>query len=368
MIRPGISYRVADYNDSKYVNAATKEGLWSGDATSVTQAISLRIEYKMMDDKLRLIASGRLDKFNYPAKIYFPYQLAATYKINENNQVRISGGSAYRTPLLIDLYSNLDLTGPYPLTSPTQTYLIQIRGNKNIRLLNSNMLSAGYRAKIDDKVAVDIEAFYSVSRDFSNVVFESGKFDSTAPVAFSGLADFTNITLQVQRYGSTISVDYYMNKWQFKPYITVQQSNLLDYSPYTNSPLAPALPSNNNNPAVYNLYSNKGTKIGHKATPSYYGGAFINYRHNQKLNINLNAYFYGSQTQLESNNLTYKDGMRGVENIKPKLILNGVVSYDILKKLNIFANFRNILNDQSVEFYKGDAPAFMVLGGAHFEF
>ncbi len=366
-IRPGISYRVADYNDSRYVNTAIREGLWNGDARSTTTSASLRLEYLMMNSKLRLIASGRLDKFNYPDKLYVPYQLAATYRINERNLLRVSGGTAYRAPLLIDVFTNLDLTGSFPITSPSQQYVFQLRGNKNIRLLSSSMISVGYRHKMDGKIELDMEAFYSMTKDFSDLITESGKIDSAAPISFSGLIDINNLTVRLQRFGGTVSFSYYSGKWQFRPFVTIQQSYLLDYSQYTNSPQSFPSSSNNNNPAVYNINSGMGSRIGNKRAPAYFGGAYINYQHNDKLNVNVNAYFYGAQTQLESKNLSYKDGQRGVENMDPKLVLNAGISYNILKKLNLFANFRNCLDDRSVEFYKGDATALMVFGGFHFE-
>ncbi len=367
-IRPGISYRIADYNDSRYVNTNIKEGLWNGDARSVTTSASLRLEYLMMHDKLRLIASGRLDKFNYPDKLYTPYQLAATYKINDNNLLRISGGTAYRTPLLIDLFTNLDLTGPFPVTSPTQTYLFQLRGNKDIRLLSTSMVSIGYRHKTDNKMELDIEGYYSMTKHFSDLITGTERIDSAAPVSLTGLIEITNLAVRVQVFGSTISLTYYAGKWQFKPFITVQQSYLLDYSPYANTAQAFPAPSNNNNPAVYNLNSNSGTVVNNTRAPAYFGGAYINYQLNDRLNINVNGYFYAAQTELESDNLTYKDGQRGVQNMNPKLILNAVIGYNLTRKLNIFANFQNCLNDQSVEFYKGDATAFMAFGGFHFAF
>jgi iron complex outermembrane receptor protein len=321
-----------------------------------------------MNDKLRLIASGRLDKFNYPDKLYTPYQLAATYKINDDNLLRISGGTAYRTPLLIDLFTNLDLTGPFPVTSPTQTYLFELEGNKNIRLLSTSMVSLGYRHKMDSKLELDIEGYYSMTKNFSDLISGADKIDSTAPVAFTGLIEITNLTVRLQLFGSTISLNYYTGKWQFRPYITIQQSYLLDYSPYANTPQSFPSPSNNNNPALYNLYSNSGTRIDNKAAPAYFGGAYINYEASDNLNINVNGYFYAAQTELESDNLTYKDGQRGVQNMNPKLILNAVIGYNLTRKLNIFANFQNCLNDKSVEFYKGDATAFMAFVGFHFAF
>jgi iron complex outermembrane receptor protein len=153
-LTPGIMYRRAVYDDSKYVNTTENEGFWSGRALSETKAVSVRADYKLFDQRLRLVGGGRADKFNYPAKTYFSYQLAATYKINDRNLVRVVHSKANRTPLIIDLFSNLDLTGAL---NANQTFLLEIRGNKNIRLLTSNLLGAGYRVKPTDNLELDLE-------------------------------------------------------------------------------------------------------------------------------------------------------------------------------------------------------------------
>lgn len=366
VIIPGIMYRTATYDDSKYVNTSIHEGLWSGQATTETKAAYLRFDYRMLDKKLRLIAAGRIDKFNYPDKAYFSYQLAATYKIDQNNLVRIVQARANRTPLLIDLFSNLDITGPLP-TLPGHQFLLQIRGDKNIRLLTSDLTGMGYRSKINENLAIDLELFYNRVKDFSDLVVESATTDTSAPVAFTALVDINNLTVRAHQLGATLTIDYADGPWEIKPFITVQHTNLLDYSPYANSPAAPPTASNKFNPAVYNLYSNAGTTIDHQATPTLYGGCYINWKANDKLNCNVNAYFFSDQTQLEANNLTYHDGSRGVENVDTKLLLNAVIQYKVLKQLTAMANFRNCLNARGREFYKGDAPAFMALAGLNFE-
>jgi iron complex outermembrane receptor protein len=363
-LTPGIIFRRAVYDDSKYVNTSLKEGFWSGRAESRTKAVSLRADYKMFKQKLRLVAGGRADQFNYPDKTYFSYQLAATYKINDRNLIRVVHSRANRAPLLIDLFSNLDLTGPL---NANQTYLLEVRGNKNIKLLSSTLFEAGYRIQPTDNLKFDLELFTTKTRNFSYTIFESGTFNPTGPVGFHGLLELNNITVYAKQWGGTLAASIIAGPLQFRSHITLQKTLLYDYSIYANSPVAPPLPSNNNNPALYNIYSGMGTKIKHKATPSCYGGASINWKPSEKLNINVNPWFYSRQTQLHSSNLTYNDGIRGVEHIKGKIMLNAAISYLITENLTLSLSGRNCFNNRSREFYKTDAPAFMIFGGAHFE-
>jgi iron complex outermembrane recepter protein len=366
-LTPGLMYRLAVYDDTKYIDEIKREGFWSGKARTECKAVSLRGDYRLFDDKLRITAAGRLDEFNYPVKTYFSYEMAATYKIDQHNLVRISEGRANRTPLLIDLYSDLDLTGPFPITNPNQTYLLQIRGNKNIRLLTSDMLTLGYRTVLKENLSIDLEVFYAKTKDFSNAIFQSGAYDSTGPVSFTGLLQFDNIAVHTEQYGTTITVDYTPGKWQIKPYITIQQTTLFDYSPYNNSANAPPLSSNNYNPGVYNTNWGIGTKMNHQATPTWFGGLYTNYTVNKKLNLNLNAYALSTYTQLESDNLTYHSGTRGIEQVPTIFLVNLAGIYKVNQHLNVSVNLRNILNDGEVEFYKGDAPGFMIFGGLSFQ-
>ena len=363
-LTPGIMYRRAVYDDSKYVNTAIKEGLWSGKAESVTKAVSLRADYKLFNQKLRVVGGGRADMFNYPDKTYYSYQLAATYKFNDRNLIRVVHSKANRTPLIIDLFSNLDITGPL---NASQTYLLEVRGNKNIKLLTSGMFEAGYRMQVTDNLQFDLELYTTTTRNFSYTIFESGAFNASGPVGFSGLLDLNNIAVYTKQWGGTLEANYVAGSWQIRPFVTLQKTMLYDYSPYANSPQAPPIPADNNNPSMYNIYSGIGTKIKHRATPACYGGAYINWKACSRLNVNLNPWFYSNQTQLESSNLTYKDGLRGVENIKGKLMMNAAVLYTIKNKFTLTLTCRNCFNNKSREFYRADAPALMVFGGVNVE-
>jgi iron complex outermembrane receptor protein len=366
-LRPGVIYRLAIYDDNQYVDVSKKEGLWNGQARTETKAASLYADYRMAKDKLRLVGAARFDDFNYPSKNYLSYQVATTYKLNENNLLRLYYGRSYRTPLLIDLFSNLDITGPFNLKNPPQTFVYQIRGNKDIRLLRSDMITAGYRSKLRDDLQLNLSFSRITARDFSDLVTKSGSIDSTGPVSLTALVQLDNLTLHTEQYTGTASLTFVRKKWQVTPFITVQQTWLHDYSPYNYAPTAPLLLTGGLDATKFNIYSNSGTKIKHLATPTYYGGFYVNWMPTEKINVNVNSYFFGEQTQLESSNKTYNDQKRGVENIEGKLLLNAVVSYKPIKSLTLSANFRNCLNSTSREFYRADETAFMFFGCAYFE-
>jgi iron complex outermembrane recepter protein len=356
LITPGINYRQAWYDDTKYVDEAKREGLFSGRVRSITSAGTLRIDYKLFKDKLRIVAGGRADAFNHPSKTYLSYQLAGTYLISNNHLIRAVQSRANRAPLIIDLFSNFDLVSP--------GVMVEVGGNENIKLLTSEMTEIGYRGKIKEALLIDLEAFRTVSKDFSDLIFESGTFGSSGLTA---LYDINNLTISTEQIGAILELELLAKRWHFRPYVTLQKTTLRDYSPYNNTASVPPT-ATNPDPITNNLYSGIGTKMKHIGTPTWYGGMYINWQPVEKLNINLNPYFWSEHTQLSSDNLTYHDGERGVQKINAKVIMNAAISYSIAKRLTGSLSFRNLLNDTSREFYKADNTSLMVFAGANFKF
>lgn len=353
-IRPSFNFREATYDDSKYIVMSLHNGLFSGKVQSVTTAASLRLDYKLFKEKLRLTGAGRVDWFNYPTTPYFSYQLTGTYKINENNLVRVVQARSNRTPLLIDLFSDLNVVSPGTF--------VQLRGNTNIKLLTSDMTEVGFRSNVNNMAEVDVEVFHTITKNFSDLVLESASF---GPNGFTASYDINNLTVSAEEFGTTLSINFLAKKWEFRPFMTVQATTLRDYSPYNNTANVPALPSNPD-PIHNNLNSGLGTRINHKGTPTAYGGAYINWKPTKRLNINFNPYYWTEQTQYASANVSYMDGQRGVQVINAKLLWNMCFAYTVEKRLTFSCSIRNLLNDTSKEFYKADSPTLMVYGGASF--
>jgi outer membrane receptor protein involved in Fe transport len=122
------------------------------------------------------------------------------------------------------------------------------------------------------------------------------------------------------------------------------------------------------NPQQNNIYSGMGSEMTMKNVPSVYGGMTVNYMASSKWNVNLNAYYLSKQTIYHSTYFLFNDGVRGVDHIKGKCIVNANVSYKLMDRLQVNANFKNVLNNTSREYYKTDEVPFMFLAGIHFQF
>lgn len=362
-LKPGYNFRKAVYDDTKYWDASKREGIISGSEEIVTNAGSLRTEFKLLKDKLRFFGGVRIDKFNYPEKAYFSYQAATTYSINDKNLVRLVVSQAPRSPFIYDTYLNLTQESVMPTPFGPMPLLAVVNGDKNLKLVTSRMIEVGYRSKIADNLQVDLDIFRTVTTNYTALI--QGKTDvTTMPV--TTYVSVKNLPMEVHQLGATIAVNTVIDKFQFKPFVTIQNTQLKNFSPYNNS--ADAMPSPGNPQPDLNNYEN-GKDQKHQFTPGIYGGAFMNYQLTSKLNINLSPYFYSSQVYLNKDQASYPNDPeeRGVGRIDSKLILNGRVSYKIMKQLDLFVSGKNLLGDTSREYYKSDNIGVNVLGGLHFQ-
>lgn len=362
VITPGFSYRRAIYDDRKYIDEAARAGLFNAKVESNTISALLRADAKLFKEKMRLLAAARMDRFNAPKKLYFSWEFAVTYKVNDRHMLRIVESRANQAPLLLNNFYNLSVPFFVPSIGPGT---IQLLGNTDLKLLTTDMLEVGYRGKVRDNLEIDIEIFGSSTKNFANQVFWNV---DTSATGTDFLYRFENLPLIARQIGGTLSVTYVMGRFQFRPFITVQQTTLFNYSPYAVSPNAPETIFFSQNVDTNNYNSGIGTQMKHRATPAVFGGAYINIEIVKNLNLNLNPYFMSGGTQLEAANLSFGDGKRGVENIRAKFIMNIVASYTLFNKLTFFMNFKNCFSDKTREFYRGDIPGFKVSGGANFEF
>ncbi|MBC7923871.1 MAG: hypothetical protein H7Z75_22585, partial [Ferruginibacter sp.] len=178
-----------------------------------------------------------------------------------------------------------------------------------------------------------------------------------------------NLPLVVHQWGTTWSVNYVAKRFQVKPFITFQNTTLLNYSKYSNTDNARAGAANGNDPQQNNINSGKGTEIDHQFTPRVYGGASVNYQISQKIDFNLNPYYYSKHTFYHADHLLSDDKIiRGVGNIRSKLILNAKLSYSPVKAATVFVSAKNLLNDRSQEYYNTDRMGSRVLAGVNFQY
>jgi iron complex outermembrane receptor protein len=357
-IKPGLNFRNAVYDDSKYADISKQEGFINGKKSLSNIAGSLRAEYNPID-VFKIIAATRIDKYNFPDKIYTSYQFASSYKITNNNLIRAVYSRSFRGPTFYDIYNTQSIPvgdinlGP-GFSLPGYAVLA---GNKKIHLLKIDLIEIGYRTRITENFHIDADAFVQYSSDYSQPI---GGVNAPSPdfTRVNIPQDIQNVPLSATQTGITISANWVISKFQFKPFITFQQTQLKGVSRYRNSELSDSLKNYKNTYDTANLH-----------TPTAYGGFYLNYAINKVVNFNLTGYYFSAQTysNLFSN---FDPDLRpnGVQQIDGKLILNAKLSYKPIQQLEIFTSLRNALNQTSFEFAQTDKTNMVVLFGASFNY
>lgn len=376
-LRPGISYQHVNYNDSDYLPSAdSKNGYINGEAILSNFAYYLRGDFKATD-KLRLIAALRMDHYNKPDDNYFTYQLIGTYKPNEKNLLRASYSKANRGPVIVDFYTN------YEEGSPSSGQLVQYLGNDHMNLATSNVLELGYRGQLTKQLQIDLEAFYSVTEDFStfepNIISTPGENFADSGNPYLHLAyNYQNATVKAKQTGLTASILYALStKFQIKAFGTLQKTELEDLMVKE----VPMLILPDATPPNFGSYTNavyKTVNQTHEQTPAFYGGITANYRPIEKLNLFVGLNYYSKQTY--THDFAYSQYHylsteydipgytgNGVAEIKANTSVNAKVSYKIYKNSSIFINARNLFGSSEPEFGFADKRGALFLGGINID-
>jgi hypothetical protein len=164
--------------------------------------------------------------------------------------------------------------------------------------------------------------------------------------------------MQICQQGITASLNYTTHALQGKVFATIQRTKLKDYEELNYS-ILPGEP--------LDLNSAKGKVTKHKATPGLFGGATVNYLLTPKLNLNLAAYYSGAFTYSHLSKTIFNDGIRGVDKLDGKLLLNLTLSYEAVKGLHVFCSGKNLMNEYSREFYHTDRVPVRFMAGFNYE-
>lgn len=378
-IRPGVNYQTATYDDMPYVTDAKKKdptagGLLNGAKTLNLFGYGIRLDYLPIQ-KLRLVAAIRADKYNKPNDTYMSYQLASYYKLTDDHLVRAVFSKANRGSFIGDAYaqfknplgpqgnmlnpelpSDIQEAFPIAITNYYQYYV----GNTNLKLLTMNQFEIGYRGKISKNLQVELEAFYTRSKDFNVLVQNAVAYEYTAfypanppywdenmvPSALTvhDSLQYKNVDVVSIQMGVSAAVSIVLSKkLQFKVFGTVQQTKLKNYA------LA------------------DGTKVDvtYLYTPSFYGGFTCNYSPVKKLNIFGTLYTYSDQNY---NRYVSPMGENGKDKIKAKGIVSINVAYKFYNENAVFVSGQNLLFNNNHEFGFTDPVKSLFTAGVNFKF
>ena len=133
-----------------------------------TLAPSLRLDYQ--NNGLRVIAAFRNDKTNLP-DIWTPsWQGVVSYSLNGKNFFRLVYGRANRGTNMVNSATDFEWTRTN-LVYPSK---LHFAASENPDFVKIDNFELGYRVKPVDRVLVDFEAFYSISKDFGALMADYG--------------------------------------------------------------------------------------------------------------------------------------------------------------------------------------------------
>ncbi|MBO9203931.1 MULTISPECIES: TonB-dependent receptor plug domain-containing protein [Niastella] len=361
LIKPGISIQSAIYDDRKYADQVHYTGMFNARTVINSQSASLRGEYKLLNNTLRLVGGLAASHFNYPDTTYLSFELAATWKLNTKNLLRLVYSGAPRSANIFDTY----VAQTFQLIPEgVNTYRVTaLSGNKNLQLLTAKMVEAGYRSNISRMVSLDVEVFNIHSKNYNSAITQM-PYTMITGIDTIHITEVkaTNLPMQLDQTGLTFSVTVNTKKLKIKPFATLQRTQIVDYAASINMPgvvpnIVPGTVPGDD------IYSGIGTHSTLKSTPALYGGGVIDYKIAPNINITVNSYYYTKQDYYHLTNLVYNDGVHGIDHLRGKLILNASISYEPVKGLQLCFSGKNLLNQTAHEFFYTDKTPFMVMGG-----
>lgn len=273
-IKPGVSfmiYQVDDYVPEYY--DVTKDYSWhyfdpghkydpnnhehlSGytyyDNRMTAIAPSLRLDYKVKN--FRFIGAYRTDKTNIPDKWNHSWQVSASAKINDKNHLRLVYGKSNRSATIVNSGSNFTWTRT-ELVFPNR---IKFLADEDADLMNIQNIELGYRAKPNEKLLIDFEAFFSKSKDYSalmaNSAYISIPYEYAAEMVYASntqeqlaaVVDIINniktnaeikvgqLPYDVKQFGASLNVDWIISsKVIAKVNLNVQKTKIDNYYAYS---------------------------------------------------------------------------------------------------------------------------------------
>ena len=374
VVRPGVTANYAYYSDEDYVDVEANTGLLNGSAELGTIQGSLRLDYTAFE-RLRIVGAWLQGYFYKPERSYNSYQFASSYKASDKTLIRMVVSKSNSSPFVLNTYmdKSIQMFMPANETNDESTSLsLNMVGNENLKPQEMNMLELGVRHNFMKNLHADVSVFYNKSKNYSQLVSEQrnpGEQETgSAPEeeinqepgsSITITESMQNMDLKSSQFGVTASLKYVMShKFNAAIFATYQKTDLDDfkisdatvYKELTGEVIDPM--TLNQDPAYISME--------HQYTPSFYGGASLNYAPSKKWNINTSVYGYSKQKSFYTEGRSFMN----VE-IDPKISFNLKTSYQVNNWMQIYVNARNLTNNTNREFMFTDKTGGIYMGGVN---
>lgn len=364
-IRPGLSFLNATYDDTHWhqeaIAVSTYEGtsgtLGGRKCSYISYAGTLRLDWQPLD-QIRVIAAGRLDKYNNPQELYPSYQFAINYKPHPHHLLRAVFARANRSSFIVDSYLNVvgnpvRTWGLFQATAPKNAEFLQkiittmglnvaeseyilfqgYHGYKNLKLLTSHQAELGYRLIATQRLQFDLEIFGSQTKNFADIATVANGLEiaisessgEKVPKITQKLR-YSNLPLVAWQYGVTLSGNYApLNNLRFNLFGTWQHTTLKKHKDGT----------------MFTVGARKLVTKEHEWTPDLTLGLITEYTLLKKAHFFLELYFRTKQ-QYYHGLMPGISESNGHDEIPPYALCNFTVTYDVLPNCAVQAGVRNL--------------------------
>ncbi|CAM2064630.1 TonB-dependent receptor [Sulfidibacter corallicola] len=302
-VRPGVSYRDAEY-DGSFI---------SGNQTITTQAAYLRSDWRP-SDRWRLVAALRGDRYDTPDATELSGQGALNYMPDERHHWRLIYGTAHRTPFFLDTYFSDVMVNPSGAT-------FLLTGNTELELLSTDSVEVGYRFKPREDRQFEMEVYYARNKDYAgNTIIFRGETED----GFLLRGQHQNLPADPRLVGATLSYSHGLGKHAYlRSFLSWTDTEIINHR----------------------RLSEPERDVDHIGTPEFFGGLVYDVHLNRRWHLNGNLFAFDGHTQT---NLTR------ASDIPTKWTLNGKVRYKPFNHISFALNVRNLLDRDTHEFYWSD--------------
>ncbi|SDX94789.1 iron complex outermembrane recepter protein [Lutibacter oricola] len=370
-VRPGVGYKYLSYNSPLTYKEPSNFGELNyqfKDEARVANVYSAFVlsEWKPTS-KLRLIGAARMDKFNINKNWFANYEVAGTYRLNKNNLLRAVYSRANKSPFFFDSYLNTSIYLNYDVpTGDGTTYLsvpssYNVSGNVDLKYPTITNQEIGWRKKINSKLNLDIEVFYSqvdnfvnpnvyVNNTVSQQLDNMGQPVGMPAIDIEGNVLFENYDLEAEQFGAGFTLNYEAsNKFKANVFGTIQKTNISGRKniDYKETGRESYVTTGGAYVSETNYFMNP-IEWGNKVTPTFFGGFSINYIPTNKWGFSTDGYIYSDQ-KFEDINYYYlineSQNISGLNQMKinSTIVLNAKTSFRINKNTTTNLTLKNIL-------------------------
>ncbi|MDR1673551.1 MAG: TonB-dependent receptor plug domain-containing protein [Bacteroidales bacterium] len=371
-ISPGIDFVYNTINSTAYEQ--DNQSYFDGKQILYSFAPSIHADYQPSDN-LRLIGGLRMENNKIPEKPYFTWQLAGNYKLGSTNIFRAVYSRANKSPFMMDFNSSSSVQIRANKIESLNT-LVQMTGDKDLKLVVADMFELGYRRKIGKQILLNLELFHSQTKNFSAAEVEMLEanidLSGTPENMLAGLYTnppipsrleyrFKNIPEKQLQTGATFEVGVVVSdKMNFRLWGTFQMTDLVHHNDSASTLMTMGNRLGNdvfgyivyNKPMGYHVagnlhritdksippvYVNKKSEM----APAYFGGYELNWQFAEKFSLFSNG--YGFTGHRFSNQFLSTS-------IKARMIVNAKITYSFVENASLYFCVNNILNQTDPEF------------------